>query len=75
MCQKNVYIAFNEIEEFLLRLEAAEALYPSSRAMGACHSLYNSKQFVNRVKAMCQWYNIVTSQRNQLVIVGQLFRK
>lgn len=64
-----------EVEEFLTRLEAAEALYPSSQAMGAFHPIYKSDSFVNRVKAMCLWYNITKQSKLKLIILGKILAR
>jgi len=42
--------ALKDVEKLLQRLEAAEALYPSSKAFAAQHPLYKCSQFVGRVK-------------------------
>ncbi|KAI8130749.1 Mitogen-activated protein kinase kinase kinase 4 [Lucilia cuprina] len=52
-CVDQQEIAMKEVEELLTRLEAAEALYPSSQAMGAFHPIYKSESFVGRIKTMC----------------------
>lgn len=42
--------ALKDVEKLLQRLEAAEALYPSSKAFAAQHPLYKCSLFVGRVK-------------------------
>lgn len=74
-CQDQQTIALREIEELLTRLEAAEALYPSSKVLGDFHPEYKSPKFVGRVKAMCLWYNITRHQRLKLLIVGKIFAR
>jgi len=47
--------ALRDVEKLLQRLEAAEALYPSSKAFASQHPLYKCSQFVGRVKVrLCQ---------------------
>lgn len=47
--------ALKDVEKLLQRLEAAEALYPSSKAFASQHPLYKCSQFVGRVKVrLCQ---------------------
>lgn len=61
-----------EVEELLTRLDAAEALYPSTQTMGAFHSAYKSESFVGRIKTMCLWYNITQQARLKLTILGKI---
>ena len=42
--------ALRDVEKLLQRLEAAETLYPSSKAFASQHPLYKCSQFVGRVK-------------------------
>jgi hypothetical protein len=47
--------ALKDVEKLLQRLEAAEALYSTSKAFAAHYPLYKSSQFVGRVKVrICQ---------------------
>ncbi|KOC71052.1 Mitogen-activated protein kinase kinase kinase 4, partial [Habropoda laboriosa] len=64
--------ALQQIEGLLTRLEAAEALYPSSQAFGAHYPLYKSTECTGRVKAMCLWYNMTRHHRLKLQILGKL---
>ncbi|XP_031640746.1 mitogen-activated protein kinase kinase kinase 4 isoform X3 [Contarinia nasturtii] len=74
-CQEQQTIALREVEELLTRLEAAEALYPSSQILANFHPVYRSPKFVGRVKAMCLWYNITRHHRLKLLIVGKIFAR
>lgn len=74
-CQEQQTIALREVEELLTRLEAAEALFPSSQVLGNLHQVYKSPEFVGRVKAMCLWYNITRHHRLKLLIVGKIFAR
>lgn len=40
-CQEQQTLALREVEELLTRLEAAEALFPSSQFLGNLHSRFN----------------------------------
>lgn len=64
--------ALRQVEGLLARLEAAEALYPSSQAFAAHYPLYKSPEFTGRVKAMCLWYNMTKHHRLKLQILGKL---
>lgn len=64
--------ALQQVEGLLGRLEAAEALYPSSQAFAANYPLYKSAEFTDRVKAMCLWYNMTKHHRLKLQILGRL---
>lgn len=64
--------ALQQVEGLLARLEAAEALYPSSQALAAHYPLYKSSEFTGRVKAMCLWYNMTKHHRLKLQILGRL---
>ncbi|XP_053977500.1 mitogen-activated protein kinase kinase kinase 4 [Hylaeus volcanicus] len=64
--------ALQQVEALLARLEAAEALYPSSQALAAHYPLYKSAEFTSRVKAMCLWYNMTKHHRLKLQILGKL---
>lgn len=74
-CTDQQEIAMKEVEELLTRLEAAEALYPSSQAMGAFHPIYKSESFVGRIKTMCLWYNITKQARLKLTILGKILAR
>ncbi|XP_049281606.1 mitogen-activated protein kinase kinase kinase 4 isoform X1 [Anopheles funestus] len=67
--------AMKQVEELLLRLESKECLFPSSRAMGNAFPVYQSEAFVNRVKAMCLWYNMTRQHRMTLLILGKLLAR
>ncbi|KAL6259477.1 hypothetical protein P5V15_009396 [Pogonomyrmex californicus] len=64
--------ALQQVEGLLARLEAAEALYPSSQAFAVNYPLYKSSEFTDRVKAMCLWYNMTKHHRFKLQILGRL---
>jgi len=64
--------ALQQVEGLLTRLEAAEALYPSSHAFAVNYPLYKSPEFTDRVKAMCLWYNMTKHHRFKLQILGRL---
>lgn len=68
-------LALREVEGMLTRLEAAEALYPSSQAMGALHPIYKSQSFVGRIKSMCLWYNITKQNKLKLSILGKILAR
>lgn len=67
--------ALKQIEVLLTKLEAAESLYPSTKAFGQHYPLYKSPSFVGRVKAMCLWYNITRHHRLKLLILGKLLAR
>ncbi|XP_050071777.1 mitogen-activated protein kinase kinase kinase 4 [Anopheles maculipalpis] len=67
--------AMKQVEDLLLRLESKECLFPSSRAMGSAFPVYQSEAFVNRVKAMCLWYNMTRQHRMTLLILGKLLAR
>uniref|UniRef100_A0A1A9ZL65 Mitogen-activated protein kinase kinase kinase 4 n=1 Tax=Glossina pallidipes TaxID=7398 RepID=A0A1A9ZL65_GLOPL len=71
-CLDQQELAMKEVEELLTRLDAAEALYPSTQTMGAFHSAYKSESFVGRIKTMCLWYNITQQARLKLTILGKI---
>ncbi|XP_011195434.2 mitogen-activated protein kinase kinase kinase 4 isoform X1 [Zeugodacus cucurbitae] len=74
-CMDQQEIAMKEVEDLLTRLEAAEALYPSSQVMGAFHPIYKNENFVGRIKAMCLWYNITRQNRLKLCIFGKILAR
>ncbi|XP_055924004.1 mitogen-activated protein kinase kinase kinase 4 isoform X2 [Eupeodes corollae] len=74
-CAEQQRTALKEVEELLTRLEAAEALYPSSQAMGSFHPNYKSESFVGKIKAMCLWYNITRQTRLKLMLLGKIFTR
>lgn len=67
--------ALKQIEVLLTKLEAAESLYPSTKAFGQHYPLYKSSSFIGRVKAMCLWYNITRHHRLKLLILGKLLAR
>ncbi|RZF44830.1 hypothetical protein LSTR_LSTR000782 [Laodelphax striatellus] len=68
-CFEDQNCALRDVEGMLTRLEAAEALYPSSKSFAAQHPLYLSDKFTARVKAMCLWYNMTKHHRLKLLIL------
>ncbi|XP_016985074.1 mitogen-activated protein kinase kinase kinase 4 isoform X3 [Drosophila rhopaloa] len=74
-CMDHQELALREVEGMLSRLEAAEALYPSSQAMGALHPIYKSQSFVGRIKSMCLWYNITKQNKLKLSILGKILAR
>lgn len=71
-CMESQNEALREVEVLLSRLEAAEALYSSSKTFAMYFPLCKSEQFVGRVKAMCLWYNMTKHHRLKLLILGRL---
>ncbi|KAI4498829.1 hypothetical protein M0802_006004 [Mischocyttarus mexicanus] len=71
-CVRSQGEALRQVEGLLARLEAAEALYPSSQAFATHYPLYKSPEFTGRVKAMCLWYNMTKHHRLKLQILGKL---
>lgn len=67
--------ALRQVESLLTRLEAAEDLFPSNKAMGSHFHLYNSPDFINRIKTMCLWYNLTRHHRLNLMILGKVLAK
>lgn len=67
--------ALRQVESLLTRLEAAENLFPSSKAMGHHFPLYKSAHFVDRVKTMCMWYNVTRHHRLKLIILGKILAR
>ncbi|KAK9730503.1 MEKK4 N-terminal [Popillia japonica] len=63
-----------DVEELLCRLEQAESLFPSSKAFAECYPLYDSDEFVGRVKAMCLWYNMTKHITLKLSLMDKFFR-
>ncbi|XP_058467694.1 mitogen-activated protein kinase kinase kinase 4 [Malaya genurostris] len=74
-CLEIQTIALKQVEDLLLRLESKESLFPSSKAMGMAFPLYQSDEFVGRVKAMCLWYNMTKQHRLTLLILGKLLAR
>lgn len=64
--------AIREIEKILCRLEAAESLFPSSKAFAELYPLYSCPEVVGRIKAMCLWLNMTKHHRLKLNILGRL---
>ncbi|XP_030370618.1 mitogen-activated protein kinase kinase kinase 4 isoform X2 [Scaptodrosophila lebanonensis] len=74
-CMEQQEFALREVEDLLTRLEAVEALYPSSQAMGSLHPIYKSQSFVGRIKSMCLWYNITKQNKLKLSILGKILAR
>lgn len=70
-CVEQTDIALKEVGDLLSRLEAAESLFPSTKAFGNYFPLYRSEIFIGRVKAMCLWYNITIHHRLKVIIIGK----
>ncbi|CRK88476.1 CLUMA_CG002214, isoform A [Clunio marinus] len=74
-CLEAQTTALRQVESLLTRLEAAEDLFPSNKAMGAHFPLYNSQEFINRLKTMCLWYNLTRHHRLKLMILGKILAR
>jgi mitogen-activated protein kinase kinase kinase 4 len=74
-CLQSQSIALKNVEVLLTRLEAAESLYPSTKAMGQQYPLYRTAEFIGRVKAMCLWYNMTRHLRLKLLILGKMLTR
>lgn len=57
-CMEYEVLALQEVAALLSRLEAAEALFPSSKTFGNLFPLYKSKEFIGRVKVFYHIYYI-----------------
>ncbi|XP_049820436.1 mitogen-activated protein kinase kinase kinase 4 isoform X2 [Aethina tumida] len=64
--------ALRQVEGLSRRLEEAENLFPSNKAFAELYPLYNSPEFVGRVKAISLWYNMTKHQRLKLAILNKL---
>ncbi|XP_034936815.1 mitogen-activated protein kinase kinase kinase 4 [Chelonus insularis] len=71
-CLHSQMAALKQVEDLLNRLETAEALFPSSHAFGLHYPEYKSQEFIDRVKAMCLWYNMTRHHRLKVQILGKL---
>ncbi|XP_066255609.1 mitogen-activated protein kinase kinase kinase 4 isoform X2 [Euwallacea similis] len=71
-CMEAQNEALREIEGLMKRLEDAESLFPSSKAFAELYPLYNSPEFVSRVKAISLWFNMTAMQRLKLNILARL---
>lgn len=71
-CMEAQNKGLKDVEKLMNRLEAVEALFPSSKAFAEMYPIYNSVEFMGRVKAMCLWYNMTKHQLLKLVILGRL---
>lgn len=74
-CLDSQTTALRQVESLLTRLEAAEDLFPSNKAMGSHFPLYNSTDFINRLKTMCLWYNMTRHHRLKLLILGKILAR
>lgn len=51
----NQKLALQEVEQILLKLDAATALYPSTKALASQYPLYKSPQFTAKFKVITQY--------------------
>ncbi|XP_052739781.1 mitogen-activated protein kinase kinase kinase 4 isoform X2 [Bicyclus anynana] len=73
-CTTAVGIAMKQVAELLEAYEAVIALYPSSIAAAAEHPELFSDRTVNRLKAMCLWYNTALHMRLKVLSVRRMLR-
>ncbi|CAG9765356.1 unnamed protein product [Ceutorhynchus assimilis] len=71
-CMEAQNEALREIGGLMKRLEDAESLFPSSKAFAELYPVYNSPEFVSRVKAISLWFNMTEMQRLKLNILARL---
>ncbi|ENN72954.1 hypothetical protein YQE_10425, partial [Dendroctonus ponderosae] len=71
-CMEAQNEALREIQGLMKQLEDAESLFPSSKAFAELYPLYNSPEFVSRVKAISLWFNMTQMQRLKLNILARL---
>ncbi|XP_077286327.1 mitogen-activated protein kinase kinase kinase 4 isoform X2 [Arctopsyche grandis] len=74
-CSKAVGKAMCEVKALMDALAEAESLYTSSKSMSTQHPMINSDKFINKVKAMCLWYNMVHHQRLKILIIKKILSK
>ncbi|XP_045768007.1 mitogen-activated protein kinase kinase kinase 4 isoform X1 [Maniola jurtina] len=73
-CTTAVGIAMKQVAELLDAYEAAIALYPSSTAASVEHPALFSHRTMNRLRAMCLWYNTALHMRLKVLSVRRMLR-
>jgi len=71
-CALNQSKALYEVSSLLKELENVEELYPSGRAFSVDFPLYGSTDFVDRINAMCLWYNVSCLLQLKIDIIGHM---
>ena len=49
-----------------------EELYPSCRSLRADHPQYGTSSLVDRVRALCLWFNVTRSLQLKIDIIGHM---
>ncbi|XP_039750544.1 mitogen-activated protein kinase kinase kinase 4 isoform X3 [Pararge aegeria] len=73
-CTTAVGIAMKQVAELLDAYEAVIALYPSSIAAAEEHPALFSDKTMNRLRAMCLWYNTALHMRLKVLSVRRMLR-
>ncbi|KAJ8718761.1 hypothetical protein PYW07_016317 [Mythimna separata] len=74
LCSDAIGAAMREVGALLDSFYNAVSLYPSSRNMTLEHKLIATRQFKNRIKAMCLWYNTALHMRLKMVAMRRMLR-
>ncbi|CAH0724063.1 unnamed protein product, partial [Brenthis ino] len=73
-CSAAVGAAMRQLRALLDAHADAVALYPSSSAAAADHPALRAPHIVNRLKAMCLWYNTALHMRLKVMSVRRMLR-
>ena len=65
-------VALQQVGDLLERLEKAESLYPTTKALGKAHSMYASDEFQRRVKTLCVWMNVTKDLAHKLHVMAKM---
>jgi mitogen-activated protein kinase kinase kinase 4 len=65
-------VALLQVASLLDKLERVETLYPTYKAFGMAHSLYNDPVFVHKLRTLYLWINITIEMGNKLHHISKM---
>ena len=67
-------VALLQVAALLDKLERVETLYPTYKAFGLAHTLYNDPAFLHRIRTLYLWINITIEMGNKLHHIAKMLR-
>ena len=67
--------ALKRVSELLDKLDFCERQYPTTKALGLAHTLYDREDFVYRVKSLCLWLSITRELCHKIRLLGRVLQQ
>lgn len=64
--------ALSQVLDIFTQLESVEKLYPTTKALGKAHPLYNSEEFQRKIRILCTWTNACKDLAHKLHLMAKI---